>query len=338
MRCFLHIGPVLFLVSIFFLSYNIQVFAEEKTVIIPFGAYDPTFNTPVENWYEPPAISVEVGDTVTWINQDKEGHTVTAGKGPGRFGWMSGDKFGEPSGYFDSQRFMQGESWSFTFDKPGTFTYYCIIHPWMEGVVFVGHKIPDEPVDAKGNKIKKFPIIEYTVDKLVELDMTWEPNVVKTNEVVNFIFQTYDPSTNSNLDKMKYDFIIIQNGREIFRDQGLTGVGGDFRKFVFEEPGPVEIRFENIVSGGTSGIQSAARATVDDPSLRTIQFSTIVYENPEDVATENIVVQPARRVELQYEILVTIIVIPGALAVIAVLYMMYRKPKKHTISGKSSPV
>lgn len=43
-----------------------QAQAKEYTVSIPFGAYDPTFETPVENWYEPPVLSIKEGDTITW--------------------------------------------------------------------------------------------------------------------------------------------------------------------------------------------------------------------------------------------------------------------------------
>lgn len=315
-----------------------EAYAEDFKVVIPFGAYDPTFETPVDNWYEPPVVSIKKGDTVTWENQDREGHTVTSGIGSGRFGWMGGDKFGEPDGRFDSDRFLPGESWSITFDEQGLFNYFCTIHPWMEGVVVVGQSIPDYPHDAQGNEIEQFPIIEYTGDGLIELDMTWEPYVIMTHEKVAFIYHTYDPATNSNLDKMQYDIIIVQNGKETFRDQGLTGVGGDYRNFIFDEAGPIEIRFENIQSGGTSGIQSAAREPMTNPSLRTVMFTAMVYDNPDEVTHHEVVVQPAKRVELQYEILVGIITIPGGLAAFAVLYMMYgkKRSKKGTSSEKTA--
>ena len=307
-----------------------NAYAEEFQVSIPFGAFDPTFETPVDNWYEPPVVFIQEGDTVIWTNNDREGHTVTSGKGAGRFGWMGGDKFGEPDGYFDSERFLPGKSWSNTFGEEGLFNYFCKIHPWMEGVVFVGKSIPEYPHDAEGNKIEQFPVLEYTTDGLIELDMTWEPNVIMTHDEVSFIYQTYDPMTNLNLDKMKYDFIIIQNGAEIFRDKGLTAIGGDYRNFIFDKPGAIEIRFENIESGGTSGIESVSRLPMTDPSLRTVVFSTMIYDNLEKQAHHEIVIQPAKRVELQYELLVAIITVPGALAIVAVLYMMYGKPKKKT--------
>lgn len=321
----LYFGLLIFLLG---LVLFVEAFAEEYSVLIPFGAADPTFETPAENWYEPSVITVQTGDTITWYNDDREGHTVTSGKGSGRFGWMGGEKFGEPSGVFDSGRFLPGESWSLKFEKEGIYNYFCTIHPWMEGAVIVGKSIPNYPHDADGNRIEGFPVIEYTDDQLIEVDMTWEPKVILTHEPVTFVFQTYDRATSANLDKMQYIMIIIQNGEEIFRDSGLTSIGGDFRQYVFDKPGPIEIRFEGIQSWGTSGKQAPARAPMLDPSLRTVSFTTMVYDNPAKIEHHEVVVQPARRVELQYEILVAIIVIPGGLAVFAVLYMMYGKGKK----------
>ena len=104
----------------------------------------------IENYEEKSKVLRENG-WETWYNDDKEGHTVTSGEGSGRFGWMS-DNFGKPNGIFDSGRFMPGESWSYTFEDSGTFSYYCTIHPWMEGILIVEKQIPDYPHDATGTK------------------------------------------------------------------------------------------------------------------------------------------------------------------------------------------
>ena len=136
---------IIILFSIFLVLASTSVaYAEEYVVDIPFGAYNPELNTPAEVWYDPPMMSVLVGDTVTWYNDDREGHTVTSGEGSGRYGWMS-DNFGTPDEYFNSGRFMPGESWSYTFEDSGTFPYFCTIHPWMEGVIVVEKSIPDFP-------------------------------------------------------------------------------------------------------------------------------------------------------------------------------------------------
>jgi plastocyanin len=325
---------IIFFLTPVLILFFAQADAEEYNVIIPFGAYNPELNTPAEVWYDPPTISVTVGDTVMWINEDREGHTVTSGQGSGRFGWM-GDDFGSPDGIFESGRFMLGDSWSHTFQEEGTFRYFCVIHPWMEGIINVEQVIPDYPHDALGNRIEQFPVIEYTTDRIIEVDMTWEPNVIKTFEKVVFIYHTYDPATNSNLDKMNYDIIIIQNGRELFRDNGLTQVGGDYRNFIFEEPGTIEIRFENIVSGGSSGIESSARAQPFDPSFRTLKFTAMVYENPEKTQTTEVIVQPKQTLQLYYEFAVAIILIP---AVLFIFVLWHMKSGKQIKTSKATPV
>ena len=70
--------------------------------------------------FAPEVAEVEAGTRVTWKNDDAAEHTVTA---------IDGD--------FESNSMGQGESFSFTFDEPGTFAYRCAIHPEMEGVVNV---------------------------------------------------------------------------------------------------------------------------------------------------------------------------------------------------------
>ena len=334
------IFPIIFSI-LFILSSTSMVYAEDYVVDIPFGAYNPKLDTPTEVWYDPPVINIKVGDTITWLNDDREGHTVTSGDSAGRFGWMSEKQggFGKPDGIFDSGRFMPNDSWTYTFENTGTFSYFCTFHPWMEGIVNVEQTVPDYPHDAAGNKIEMFPVIQFTPDKLIEFDITWEPNVIKTFEITKFIYQTYDALTNSNLDKMKYEMIITQNGRELFRDSGMTQIGGDYRNFIFETSGPIEIRFQNIVSGGTSGIESGARESVDNPIFRTVEFTTIVYDNPEKTSTTEIVVQPARRLDIYYELLVAVIVVPTIMLLGIITFMKFRKPKKHSSQGaKSSPV
>ncbi len=330
---------ILFLILII-LTLTSVAYAEEYVVNIPFGAYNPKLNTPTEVWYDPPQIFVRVGDTITWYNVDMEGHTVTSGDGAGRFGWMSQKQggFGKPDGIFDSGRFLPNDSWTYTFQNVGTFSYFCTFHPWMKGIVIVEQIIPDYPHDAAGNKIEMFPIIQYTPDKLIEFDITWEPNVIKTFEKIKFIYQTYDTLTNSNLDKMKYEMIITQNGRELFQDYGITQIGGDYRNFIFETSGPIEIRFQNIISGGTSGIESVVRESVEHPIFRTVVFTTIVYDNPETISTTEMVVQPARRMDIYYELLVVVIVVPTIMLFGIIIFMKFRKPKKHSDQNTSGAV
>lgn len=315
-------------------SNNFQAFAEEETVLIPFGAYNPKLDTPADEWYSPSVITVNVGDTVTWMNDDQEGHTVTSGLSSGRFGWMS-DDFGTPDGLFDSERFMPNESWSYTFNDAGIFKYFCVIHPWMEGVIVVEQKIPDYPHDYLGNKIE-FPIDATTADGSVTVGLTWEPPVLKTYEKTQFVYHFHDVGSEQRLLNQKYDIVLIQNGKEIFSDSGVTGTGGDYRNFIFKESGDVIIRFKNIMSAGTSADSSVATGQVKNLSVLQAEFSTIVYENPEGKVTNEIVVQPAKRLTFQYELAVAIIVGPTVLLLATIIYSKRKKPTQFT--RKSSPI
>src|SRR5574337_45692 len=93
-----------FLLSTVFVACNIheKAFAENRTVSIPFGASNPHFETEALFWYDPPVLTIHKNDTVTWINSDREIHTITSGKGVDRGQFSQGKMEGKPDGYFDS--------------------------------------------------------------------------------------------------------------------------------------------------------------------------------------------------------------------------------------------
>lgn len=70
--------------------------------------------------FTPGELTVSVGDTVTWTNEQGVGHTATADGGE----WNSGT-------------LPTGGEFSHTFDESGTFTYFCSIHPSMTGEITV---------------------------------------------------------------------------------------------------------------------------------------------------------------------------------------------------------
>ena len=306
------------------------VYADEYIVDIPLGAYNPELNTPAEVWYDPPQLYATVGDTIIWYNDDKEGHTVTSGEGSGRFGWMS-DNFGTPNGIFDSGRFMPGESWFYIFEESGIFSYYCTIHPWMEGVLIIEKAIPNYPHDTTGAKIK-FPLLQYTPDLALEVNLAWDPPVIKTHEKIQFVYQFYDPQTNSNLAEMKYNFVIFQNGKEIFRDEGLSQIGGDYRNFVFSDSGSIIVRIEGIHTPSIFAEESVTVfGNVENKEQRSVDFTSAVYDNPEKT-NEIYHTKPAQRLTTYYELMLIIILVPGILFIGAMIWLK----KKPNISQKTS--
>jgi len=101
-------------------------------VSVPAGTNLPGCEETNECWF-PAEISVGVGETVMWSNDDTAAHTVT-----------SGSAADGPDGNFDSSLFMAGAEFSHTFDAAGTYPYFCMVHPWMAGVVIVREAMAEE--------------------------------------------------------------------------------------------------------------------------------------------------------------------------------------------------
>ena len=69
---------------------------------------------------DPTSVTIKVGETVSWTNNDPFAHRLV------------GDK-----GEFDSGTMAGGATFGFTFKTAGTFAYHCSIHPSMTGTVIV---------------------------------------------------------------------------------------------------------------------------------------------------------------------------------------------------------
>ncbi len=70
--------------------------------------------------FMPSTLTVNAGTEVSWTNKDDEPHTVVS-----------------DTGLFRSGALDTGESFSFKFDKPGTYRFICSIHPRMVGTIIV---------------------------------------------------------------------------------------------------------------------------------------------------------------------------------------------------------
>lgn len=75
--------------------------------------------------FENDLVEINVGETVTWTNQDATRHTVTSGLD------------GEPDGRFEVTFAERGDTASVTFDEPGEYHYFCTPHNFMTGTVVV---------------------------------------------------------------------------------------------------------------------------------------------------------------------------------------------------------
>lgn len=90
------------------------------------GAVAPATGTTVaiQNFaFAPQTLTIKAGTKVTWTNSDSTPHTVTSTD--------NGSTSASPTGVFDSGQLAQGQSFSFTFAKAGTYYYECTIHAAM---------------------------------------------------------------------------------------------------------------------------------------------------------------------------------------------------------------
>ena len=70
--------------------------------------------------FEPATLTVKAGTTVTWINEDDTPHTVVAS-----------DRS------FKSKALDTDDKYSFTFATPGSYEYFCSLHPYMKATITV---------------------------------------------------------------------------------------------------------------------------------------------------------------------------------------------------------
>lgn len=84
--------------------------------------------------FQPEKLTVKAGTTVVWKVSDSLGHTVTTGTFTAVGDGLRSAE--EPDGVLD-MTLTQGKTASHTFDKPGTYTYYCSIHKGMNGEITV---------------------------------------------------------------------------------------------------------------------------------------------------------------------------------------------------------
>lgn len=79
------------------------------------------WNVEIQNFaFTPRELEIDVGDTVIWTQRDLVGHTTTS-----------------DTGVWSSPLLFVNQTFSHTFDEPGTFPYHCVPHPEMRGTIIV---------------------------------------------------------------------------------------------------------------------------------------------------------------------------------------------------------
>ena len=184
-----------------------SAFADHVTasVSVPQGTSVPGCETSNE-CFIPYEVTVDVGGEVTWSNDDTAAHTVTAGS--------AGDG---PSGVFDSSLFMASTSFSHKFEAEGVFPYFCMVHPWMDGIVTVQESEGSE--HSPGTLIVEAPSEDETTVSGISEDGTVRAEITASNpssdEKMSLEIKFRDSNDGSVKEHANYDLIVSQNDQEI---------------------------------------------------------------------------------------------------------------------------
>jgi amicyanin len=93
-------------------------------VVLPGHAQTaaPAAAVSIDNFtFTPPTLTVKAGTTVTWINKDDIPHGIASAN----------------NAFTKSKALDTDDSYSFTFTTPGTYQYFCYVHPHMTGTIVV---------------------------------------------------------------------------------------------------------------------------------------------------------------------------------------------------------
>jgi predicted secreted protein with PEFG-CTERM motif len=174
-------------------------------VSIPSGASTPGCEES-NSCFNPHESIIDVGGEVTWTNGDTAAHTVT-----------SGNPTDGPDGVFDSSLFGPGKTFSHKFDEAGTFSYFCMVHPWMIGVVTVQGEGTDHGEEQTSGTVEETYANGMSADGSVHVSI--ESSIPTGNEAMTVNVKFTDADGNA-IQHINYDITATQDGTEVLSVSG----------------------------------------------------------------------------------------------------------------------
>src|SRR5574341_1115455 len=180
-------------------------------VSIPAGSATPGCEE-TNACFDPAEAIIDVGGEVTWTNDDTAAHTVT-----------SGNPTDGPDGAFDSSLFGPGKTFSHKFEEAGTFNYFCMVHPWMLGVVEVqGEEHMEEEEQMEDGEMAM--VSAMSADGSVNVDI--ESGIPAAGEEMT-ISITFTDADGNAIEHINYDITAMQDGVEVLSESGVHEHAGE---------------------------------------------------------------------------------------------------------------
>ena len=179
------------------MAYAPSAFAEHSMNAVVENAAGSSTPGCEPDCFLPATVTIGVGGMVEFVNNDNAAHTSTAGSP------QDG-----PSGVWDSSLVMMGTSFTTPALEAGEYPYFCMVHPWMEGLVIVEEEAHD---DHGGMEM----VTLTAADIAISID-----DGAKADEQV-----TIDVTING--EHVNYDIVATHNGETILDESGVHSHTGE---------------------------------------------------------------------------------------------------------------
>lgn len=193
-----------------------SAFADHAKVEVSIAAGSSTPGCEETNsCFDPHEAIIDVGGEVMWKNGDTAAHTAT-----------SGDLTSDPDNVgteFDSSLFGPGKTFSHTFEEAGTFPYFCMVHPWMKGVVTV----QAEMMDNEETPMEEKETYANAMSSDGSINVEIESSIPKAGEEMS-IDVTFTDADGNAIQHINYDISAMQDGLDVLSESGMhehTGEG-----------------------------------------------------------------------------------------------------------------
>jgi len=196
---------VLFAIAAGIVAMTPAAFADhtEVTISPAAGSSSPGCETTADGCFIPSTATIDVGGKVIMSNTDTAAHTFTAGTAD------SG-----PSGEFDTGLLMAGNSFEWTPTDAGEVPYFCMVHPWMKGLIIVQEAGHDDGHDSEGEMVHMEGAASATgmlSDGTKVSIWTSKPTAGEAMEIsIEF----------KDAQHVNHDMLVTQNGEVVLNDEG----------------------------------------------------------------------------------------------------------------------
>jgi len=148
----------------------------EVTIIPAAGSGTPGCEDSSDGCYVPGTVTVDVGEVVIFSNTDSSSHTFTEG--------TAAD--GPPTDAFGMDLLPPGDSFEWSPDTTGEFPYFCMIHPWMNGLIIVQEVAAEEVMEeTMEEEVAEEEVMEETMEEEVAeeevMEETMEEVMIEAN-------------------------------------------------------------------------------------------------------------------------------------------------------------